>query len=148
MRFFMAFRMVIDELHEELAREGHPEVRAVHGFALQAIAAAGPSGTTAADLGRRLGVSKQAAGKTVDGLERIGYVARGTDPVDARRRTVRITPRGYDSLARAARIFDEIRARWAARLGEERLAALEEDLRALTPDQYFPLDAPGWFGGI
>lgn len=144
LRLFLAFRGLIDELHAELARQGHPGVKPMHGFVLQAV---GPDGTTAAELGRRLGVSKQAAGKTVDGLERLGYVERGTDPRDARRKTVRLTARGTDCLARSARIFDGLRARWAAALGDERMRAFESDLRVMTPPGAPWLDVPGWFGG-
>ena len=57
------FRSIIDELHAELGRRGHPDLRPAHGFALQAI---GPGGATAAETGRWLGISKQAAGKTAD----------------------------------------------------------------------------------
>ncbi len=116
----------------------------MHGFVLQAI---GPEGTTAVELGRRLGVSKQAAGKTVDALEQLGYVERGSDPGDARRKIVRLTERGVDSLVRSARIFEDLRAGWARTLGEDRLRALESDLRAVTPQDVFRLDVPGWFGG-
>jgi DNA-binding MarR family transcriptional regulator len=136
--------VLIDELHAELARQGHPEARPLHGFVFQAI---GRDGTTAAELGRRLGVSKQAAGKTIDSLERLGYLERGTDPRDARRKVVRLTDRGVDVLTRSARIFEHLRARWARVLGAERLRALEADLRKMTPADAFPLDVPGWFGG-
>jgi DNA-binding MarR family transcriptional regulator len=144
LRLLLGFRVLIDALHEELARQGHPDVRPVHGFVLQAL---GPDGTSAAELGRRLGVSKQAAGKTVEALERLGYVERAEDPGDARRRLVRRTARGDDVLARSARIFDGLRAQWAATLGERRLRALEDDLRRVTPGEPFSLDVPGWFGG-
>ncbi|WP_326825357.1 MarR family winged helix-turn-helix transcriptional regulator [Streptosporangium sp. NBC_01756] len=144
LRLLLGFRVLIDELHTELARQGHPDMRPMHGFVFQAI---GIDGTTAAELGRRLGVSKQAAGKTVDALERRGYVERGSDPHDARRKVVRLTERGVDFLMRSARIFDDLRARWAETLGEERLRALEADLREVTPLDVFPLDVPGWFGG-
>ncbi|MEU4834838.1 MarR family winged helix-turn-helix transcriptional regulator [Streptosporangium sp. NPDC023615] len=144
LRLFLGFRVLIDELHAELARQGHPDVRPMHGFVMQAI---GPGGTTAVELGRRLGVSKQAAGKTVDTLERLGYVERVADAGDARRKIVRLTGRGTDSLVRSARIFDDLRAGWARTLGEDRLRALESDLRAVTPRDVFRLDVPGWFGG-
>ncbi|HZG91021.1 MAG TPA: MarR family winged helix-turn-helix transcriptional regulator [Pseudonocardia sp.] len=143
LRLLLGFRVLIDALHAELAREGHPEVRPVHGFVLQAVG----SGTTAVELGRRLGVTKQAAAKHLDFLERRGYLERCTDPDDARRRPVRLTARGLDCLHRSARIFDDLRAGWSERLGEERLRALEDDLRAVTPAQAFRLDLPGWFGG-
>jgi hypothetical protein len=51
------FRTLIDQLHGELARRGHPHLRPAHGFTMQAI---GLEGATASELGRRLGVSKQA----------------------------------------------------------------------------------------
>jgi len=142
LRLLLGFRVLIDELHAELARQGHPDLRPMHGFVFQAI---GPGGTTAAGLGRRLGISKQAAGKTIDALEQLGYVARGPDPADARRKVVRLTGRAVDALERSARIFDDLRARWAEVIGTERLRALEADLRKVTPPDAFRLDAPGWF---
>lgn len=143
LRLLLGFRMLIDDLHAELARRGHPDVRPMHGFVMQAI---GVEGTTAVELGRRLGISKQAAGKTVGTLEQLGYVERACDPGDARRKIVRLTPYGLESLALSARVFDELRARWAETLGRERMRAFEADLRALTEGETFRLDVPGWFG--
>ncbi|MEU9115745.1 MarR family transcriptional regulator [Streptomyces sp. NPDC048483] len=137
------FRSLIDELHAELARQGHPDVRPAYGFALQAI---GRHGATASELGRRLGVSKQAAGKTVDRLERLGYAERVDDPADGRRKVIGLTPRGVDVLARSAAIFDELRARWAETLGAERVREMEAGLRAVVTGEGFRLDVGGWFG--
>ncbi|MGW1003022.1 MarR family winged helix-turn-helix transcriptional regulator [Streptomyces sp. NPDC002520] len=142
---FAGFRTLIDGVHAELARQGHPNVRPAYGFALQAI---GLEGSTASDIARRLGISKQAAGKTVDRLAALGYAERADDPADARRRLVRLTERGYDLLARSAAIFDQLRADWAAVLGEERLRAIEDDLRATAAPGDFRLDAAGWIGGM
>ncbi|MFD0687578.1 MarR family winged helix-turn-helix transcriptional regulator [Actinomadura fibrosa] len=143
LRLLLAFRVIIDELHAGLAEQGHPDLRPMHGFVFQAI---GPQGTTAVELARRLGVSKQAAGKMVESLERAGYVERAADPADARRKIVRLTARGTDSLVRSAEIFERIRDGWAERLGADRLRALENDLRAVTPADLWRLDVPGWFG--
>ncbi|WP_455583932.1 MarR family winged helix-turn-helix transcriptional regulator [Kitasatospora aureofaciens] len=143
LRLLLAFRTIVDELHERIAREGHPDLRPMHGFVFQAI---GPQGTTAVELGRRLGVSKQAAGKTVENLEQLGYVERGSDPADARRKVVRLTDRGVDCLVRSARIFDELRAEWSEALGEEQLRRIEDGLRQLAPGDPFRLDTPRWFG--
>ena len=134
------FRTLIDELHAELARQGHPDVRPAHGFAMQAI---GPSGATATEVGRR--VSKQAAGKTIDRLAELGYAERVDDPADGRRKLVRLTPRGLDSLARSAVIFDALRARWAQALGPARLSDLEDALRTVAPPA--GLDTVSWFSG-
>jgi DNA-binding MarR family transcriptional regulator len=138
----VGFRALIDDLHEQLAREGHPDARPLHGFVFQAI---GRDGTTAAELGRRLGVSKQAAGKTIDALERLGYVQRANDPGDARRKLVMLTERGTDMLRRSARIFDALHAEWEQALGPQRLRALEADLRTVTGGRGLRLDVPGWF---
>ncbi|NES26182.1 MarR family transcriptional regulator [Micromonospora terminaliae] len=138
------FRTLIDDLHAELARQGHPELRPAHGFVLQAV---GNAGTTASDLGQRLGVSKQAAGKTVDRLVALGYLERADDPADARRKLVRMTAKGHDGLRRSVVVFDELRDRWAATLGAGRVAAIEDDLRRMVPSDVFRLDVPGWFGG-
>jgi DNA-binding MarR family transcriptional regulator len=141
---FGGFRSIIDELHAELARRGHPDLRPAHGFALQAI---GPYGATATEAGRRLGISKQAAGKTIERLEELGYVQKAGDGQDRRRKLVRITPRGLDALALSAMIFEDIRSRWAETLGPGRLSTLEADLRTMVPGETFRLDVPGWFGG-
>ncbi|MGW3657988.1 MarR family winged helix-turn-helix transcriptional regulator [Streptomyces sp. NPDC005151] len=141
---FAGFRTIIDELHRELAESGHPDVRPAYGFALQAV---GRDGATASEIGRRLGVSKQAAGKTVDRLEGLGYVERVDDPQDGRRKLVRVTPRGVDVLVRSAEGFDRLHAEWSRALGAERLRALESDLRAMAPVGAFRLDAAAWFNG-
>ncbi|MFF5975528.1 MarR family winged helix-turn-helix transcriptional regulator [Streptomyces sp. NPDC012769] len=144
---FAGFRTLIDRLHAELARQGHPDVRPAHGFALQAIAAS-PHGSTASDIGRRLGVSKQAAGKTVDRLLTLGYAERADDPTDARRKLVRLTPHGVDALTRSAAVFDTLRAEWASALGPDRVRDLETALRTVVPTEAtFRLDATSWLGG-
>ena len=140
---FAGFRSIIDELHAELARRGHPDMRPAHGFALQAI---GFGGATATDTGRRLGVSKQAAGKTIDRLEELGYVHRSGDDTDRRRKLARLTPRGVEALALSAMIFDDIRSRWKGTLGAARLTDMEAALRTMIPGETFRLDVPGWFG--
>lgn len=139
---FAGFRSIIDELHRELAEHGHPDVRPAYGFALQAI---GRDGATASEIGRRLGVSKQAAGKTAERLEGLGYVERIDDPRDGRRKVVRLTARGVDVLVRSAEGFDRLRVEWVRVLGADRVRAMEVDLRAMVPANAFRLDAAGWF---
>lgn len=139
---FGGFRTLIDRLHAELARRGHPDVRPSYGFAMQAI---GVRGATASEIGRRLGVSKQAAGKTVERLEALGYAERADDPDDARRKIVRLTAHGVDALTKSAEIFDDLRNDWARAVGAERIGALEADLRKVVGPAAYRLDAAGWF---
>lgn len=137
------FRAMVDALHSDLAERGHPEARPLHGFALQAL---GASGTTVAELGRRLGVSKQAAAKTVAGLERLGYVERSSHPSDARAVIVRRAPRGEEMLELSSESFDRIRADWEEDLGRDQVAAIEAGLSKLGtgPAGASVEDLPGW----
>lgn len=137
------FRSLIDELHAELARQGHPGVRPGYGFAMQAI---GSRGASTSEIGRRLGVSKQAAGKTVERLAELGYVRRTQDHADRRRQMVQLTDHGWDALQRSAAVFEHLRTEWAQVIGSTRLRELEADLRRLVPDQATRLDVAGWLG--
>ncbi len=138
------FQSLVDQLHAELSHQGHPDARPAHGFALQAI---GADGVTATELARRLGVSKQAAGKTVVRLEQLGYVERLGDEADGRRKLIRLTPPGVDLLERSAAIFDDLRRRWSKSLGARRLHELEADLRTMAPAAGLRVDLAGWLGG-
>ncbi|MEA2123650.1 MAG: hypothetical protein QOI80_432 [Solirubrobacteraceae bacterium] len=136
-----AFRAVVDDLHAELAERGHPEARPLHGFALQAV---GAEGATLSELGRRLGVSKQAAAKTAAALERLGYLERAADPADARAVRLRRSARGDELLELSAAGFDRIRRAWVKVLGSARMAALEDDLERLAGPSSKLGDLPGW----
>ena len=139
----LGFRALIDDVHTELAEAGHPGFRPLHGVAFKAIG----DGVTASELGRRLGVSKQAAGKTIEGLERDGYVERVADPADARSKIIRLTARGTEVQQRAFEVMARLRAQWAEQLGEAQMAAIEDGLRAMTADRETRFDIPGWFNG-
>ena len=134
------FRALVDDAHARLADQGHPDARPVHGFTLQAV---GP-GATASEVAARLGVSKQAAGKTLALLEQQGYVTRGTDPGDARRRTVVPTDRGRDLLARSAAAFADGVAGWEERVGADAVRDLHATLRRLDLAAATRLDLGSW----
>lgn len=137
-----AFRSVIDELHRTLAERGHGEARPLYGFALQAI---GPAGTTTSELGRRLGVSKQAAAKTAASLERIGYVCREPDPRDGRAVRLLRTARGEEMLVLSAAFFAAHHDRLSQALGRQRLAELEDGLQRMAGRPWDSLRGlPGW----
>ena len=144
LRLFGAFRSLVDDLHGELARRGHPDVRPAHGFALQAI---GAHGATASELGARLGVSKQAAGKTVDGLAALGYVERTADPADARRKVVVLTAAGREVLTLSVEIFERLRTEREAVVGSARMRETEEALRHLAGSRTLRVDAAAWLSG-
>jgi DNA-binding MarR family transcriptional regulator len=135
------FRSLVRAAQDELARRGYEDVRPVHEFAIRAIAAGADS---ASDLGRRTSVSKQAAARTIAVLQERGYVVRESDPSDARRNRLRVTPRGFAMLREGEAIFDDLRERWAGQLGPDRLEELEADLTVLVGRDAVRVDAPGW----
>jgi DNA-binding MarR family transcriptional regulator len=123
------FNSMTDEVVAELAARGHPGVRPVHEFALGAIdAGAG----TASELGRRLGVSRQASAKTIAALQQMGYVEREDDPADGRRQLIRVTARGHEMVAIGGALFDDVRSRWAEEIGVRAVTALEKHLGQLV----------------
>jgi DNA-binding MarR family transcriptional regulator len=135
------FRSLVDEATGELALRGYPDVRPVHDFAMRAIAAGADN---ASELGRRLSVSKQAAAKTIAVLQERGYVARDTDPLDARRKRLQVTELGFDVLRQGEAIFDELRDRWERQIGSTELESLEANLTALVGGSPIRFDTPGW----
>jgi DNA-binding MarR family transcriptional regulator len=138
------FRSMVEAGQAELAKRGYPDVRPVHEFAIRAIAEGAAS---ASDLGRELGVSKQAAAKTIAVLEERGYIAREPDPADGRRRRLTVTKEGKALLRTGAEIFDRLREGWAEQIGSDRLEALESALEDLGVESRSRFDAPGWLAG-
>jgi len=135
------FRGLVDAAVVELARRGYDDVRPVHDFAMRAIADGADS---ASELGRRLSVAKQSAAKTIAVLQERGYVARDTDPKDARRKRLQVTPLGFEVLRTGEAIFDELREQWARQIGPAELETLEAHLAALVGAQPVRFDTPGW----
>jgi DNA-binding MarR family transcriptional regulator len=122
------FRALADAASEELGRRGYSKIRPVHDFAIRSIDA---GADTAAELGRQLGVSKQAAAKTLAFLEEHGYVVGQVDTRDSRRRRFRVTDRGHELLSTGEQVFDDLRIRWAERIGVQERERLEEALADL-----------------
>jgi DNA-binding MarR family transcriptional regulator len=141
--FAIAYRQLVDGLHERLAARGWTDVRPAFGFVLLATRD-GPA--TATDLAELMGTTKQAASKLVDTMEAAGYVRRGRGPGDARRRPVELSSRGVDLLAAVEVIYAELEAEWAEALGRARVEGLRGDLVAVLagPDGVLPPVRPTW----
>ena len=137
------FRALADDASEELARRGYARIRPVHDFAIRTIDA---GADTASELAGKLGVSKQAAAKTIAFLEERGYISGGTDPRDSRRRRFTVTDEGRLLLHTGEQVFDELRELWAQRIGATELERLEDALSELGIRTETSFDAPGYFG--
>ncbi|WP_109472155.1 MarR family winged helix-turn-helix transcriptional regulator [Ornithinimicrobium cavernae] len=137
-----AFERLTDGVHARLAQEGHPGVTSTHGFAMQAVG----SGATTRDVAATLGVSKQAAAKTVERLIDMGYLEAHVDPRDARARILTHTDRGRDMLRRSEHAFEVLRSTWAGLIGPDNLTALEDSLALLNEHELGPSREGGVLG--
>jgi DNA-binding MarR family transcriptional regulator len=126
--FAVAYRLLVDGLHERLAERGWADVRPAFGFVLLALRD-GP--LSLRDLPGVLGTSKQAVSKLVDAMVATGYVERAVDPDDARAKRVELSERGRALLAEVEVIWAELESEWARVLGDARLTDLRSDLHTV-----------------
>jgi DNA-binding MarR family transcriptional regulator len=126
--FAMAYRLLVDGLHERLAERGWSGVRPAFGFVLLALRD-GPASLR--ELPGVLGTSKQAVSKLVDAMVAAGYAERVVDPGDARAKRIGLSPDGLALLADVEEIWAELEAGWAATLGEARVEEVRADLETV-----------------
>jgi DNA-binding MarR family transcriptional regulator len=112
--FTMAAVSLVDELHLHLEDRGWPAVPQAAGYVLLACR---DSPTTGSEIASLMRVSKQAASKLLEGLERAGLVERRPDDADVRRKVVALTARGRALLATVEDIYTELEGEWADVLG-------------------------------
>jgi DNA-binding MarR family transcriptional regulator len=121
-----------DEVQRRIAADGLDDLRMADGVVFQHLV---PGALAIGELAARLGVSQQAASKSVADLERRGYVRRETDPADGRARHAALTARGEAAIAAGRRHRAAVEAELVARMGAERVeaarTALIEVLEAL-----------------
>jgi DNA-binding MarR family transcriptional regulator len=122
-----ASEAIVDGLLRDLGELGFADARPVHCFALHAI---GADGTTVSELGRRLGVSKQAAAKTAEGLEVRDYAVRELHPTDTRALLLQRTPRGEALVAASGAAFERLQA--SSGSGLDALASVASELERIA----------------
>ena len=140
----MALRTSLEQLHEQLAAAGYPELRPTHGYALNAVAR---GEVTASELAVGLGITKQGAAKVLQQLLDAGYVEQAVDPRDSRNRPVRLTRRGRAAVKASVRIQGEMQRRWEQHVSaadvDMLVTSLERIVRAENDGQLPPV-RPGW----
>jgi DNA-binding MarR family transcriptional regulator len=139
----MAVAVGLDQLHEELAAAGHPDLRPVHGFALNAVWS---GARTAAELARALGMTKQGAAKIAATLVERGYLEPAPAD-DARQKPLTLTARGRSAVESSEAIQARIERRWAAAVGDDELRAVRAGLLAAVlaeNDGRLPSPRPAW----
>lgn len=141
--FAMAYRALIEDLHDRLRARGWTDVRPAYGFVLLA---ARDESTTATDLAALMGTTKQAASKLVDAMAAAGYVRRGTGD-DQRQRPVALTPRGRQLLGVVESIYAELEQEWADVIGVAGVERVRRDVARVLRAQHageLPPVRPTW----
>lgn len=124
----MAYRSLMDDLHQRLREQGWDDVRPAFGFVLLAARA---EPTTAGELALLMGTTKQAAAKLVGVMEEGGYLERSVSGTDARRRRIALSARGRSLLSAVEAIYADLEAGWAATIGTRGVEGLRTDLTAV-----------------
>jgi DNA-binding MarR family transcriptional regulator len=140
----MAYRLLIDGLHDRLRAEGWTDVRPAFGFVLLA---AREQPTTSTELAALVGTTKQGASKLVDAMVKSGYVRRGVGIEDGRQRPVHITKRGEELLTKVEQLYAELEHEWAKVIGVSQVERLRGDLMRVVSaahDGELPPVRPTW----
>ncbi len=120
-----AARVVADRLGVAVERAGVGDMRPAFGFVIRALA---EHPRTLTELAELLGVSKQAAIKVIDEMERRGYLERTPDPADRRAKVIRLTDKAKrvrrTALAASRRMEAELRREF----GDEHVDAMRDVL--------------------
>jgi DNA-binding MarR family transcriptional regulator len=85
-------------------------------------------------LGARLGVTRQAARKVVDGLQQRGYASTVRDQRDSRQLNVTLTAAGRQYARATTAVIEELNREIARRVDPAQLAAADVVLRAAMFD--------------
>lgn len=123
--FAMAYRSLIESLHERLVARGWTDVRPAFGFVLLATT---DRPTTSTEVATLMGTTKQAASKLLAAMLAAGYVEHSTGTADGRVRPVRLTDRGRQLLATVEEIYQEREAEWAAVVGARSVENVRRDI--------------------
>ena len=122
----------LGELSGRLAGRGYDGYRRSDAGALRLLRH-GPA--SVGRLGALLGVTRQAARKVADGLERRGFVTTGRNPRDARQVDITLTPAGQDYATAITDVIAELNREVVKRTDPAQLAAADAVLRAVLFDE-------------
>lgn len=127
-----AFRRMTTRVRERLVAEGHRPLTVSQGSTLRYILENPDRGLP--QIAAHLGVSRQAAWKVVQQLEKWRLIERRWNPDDRRYQQIRITDPGHAYVKRAVELLAEEHAEWSQALGPGRLRQLRDDLAAYVGD--------------
>jgi DNA-binding MarR family transcriptional regulator len=120
-----AARAVADQLNAAVAEAGISDMRVSFGFVIRALSA---RGRTLTELAEMLSVTKQAAIKVVDEMERRGFLTRVPDPEDRRAKRLELTDKGRRVRAAAVAASHELEHELRSDLGDGDVEAMRRTL--------------------
>jgi DNA-binding MarR family transcriptional regulator len=120
---------LLDQVRSTMAAEDWGGLRQSHFRLLSCVPVEGVSVT---DLAQTLGMTKQACGQFVTGLESTGHLATTTDPEDRRVRLVVRTAQGDRTVRAVNDRIRRIERTWARQVGRDRYAEFRSVLEELT----------------
>jgi DNA-binding MarR family transcriptional regulator len=122
-------QVVRQHMLEGLHAHGFDDLEAAHLVLLQYP---GPHGLRPSELAARVGMTKQAVNYQLGHLERLGYLARRSDPDDQRSKRIALTERGYAVIPVIREAVADVESAWSRELGPERFAELRSLLHELN----------------
>jgi DNA-binding MarR family transcriptional regulator len=140
----MAYRELIDDLHERLRQRGWTDVRPAFGFVLLA---ARDDHTTTSQLAELMGTTKQAASKLAANMVAAGFLVQAAGESDGRQRPLRLTKRGRKLLTAVESIYSELENGWSERIGVNEVERVRRALTRVitrTDDGQLPPVRPTW----
>ena len=120
------------EFDASMAARGHGWMAEARGAVVGHLR---PGGLSQSALTAAMGISKQAVQQLVDELVAEQIVERVPDPDDKRGKIVRLLPKGIKAIADGNEVKREIEARYAERIGADRLASLNAALDDLAEQE-------------
>jgi DNA-binding MarR family transcriptional regulator len=121
----------VRQMAARLSRLGYPDYRRSDAAALRMLRR-GP--VPVGRLGTELGVTRQAARKVVEGLERRGYARTERDTHDSRVLNVVLTAAGAAYAQAVTDVVQALNREFCQRVGPAQLAAADSVLRAVMTD--------------
>jgi DNA-binding MarR family transcriptional regulator len=116
---------MLDRLHER----GFDDFDYAH---LSVFQYPGPHGKRPSEITMHARLSKQALNYQLNEIERLGYIARKSDPDDARSKRIVLTRRGEAVREAIREAVAEVERDWEGQLGTRRFAQFKSMLQELA----------------
>lgn len=128
------FDLALRRMRSEMDAVMEQEARGLRSSQLRLLSLTPPDGMRVTDLAARAGMTKQALGELVSGLQATGHVEVETDRVDRRVRLVRPTPQGLRLRDHMHEAIAALEGRLAQRTGRRRWATFRAVLAEVGGD--------------